>query len=76
MLRAFCLCFNSLSRGARRDSSLGEGANPLSLLPMVAASSPEGGAFFAVTETYRMNAKSFRQCYKLPPSGELARRKA
>ena len=45
MLRAFCLCFNSLSRGARRDSSLGEGANPLSLLPMVAASSPEGGAF-------------------------------
>ena len=69
MLRDFFWCFNSLRGGARRDSSLGEGANPLSLLPMVAASSPEGGAFFAVTETYRMNAKSFRQCYKLPPFG-------
>ena len=50
--------------------------NPLSHLALLDASSPEGGAFLAVTETYRMNAKSFRQCYKLPPSGELARRKA
>ena len=66
MLRAFCLCFNSLSRGIRRDSSLGEGANPLRLLPMVAASSPEGGALFVLTG----------RCKKLPPSGELARRKA
>ena len=65
MLRAFCLCFNSLSRGARRDSSLGEGANPLSLLPMVAASSPEGGAFGHLPVSTN----------KAPPSGELARRK-
>ena len=49
MLRAFCLYVNSLSRGVRRDSSLGEGANPLSLLPMVADSSPEGGAFKHLT---------------------------
>ena len=27
MLRAFCLYVNSLSRGVRRDSSLGEGAS-------------------------------------------------
>ena len=59
MLRAFCLCFNSLSRGIRRDSSLGEGANPLRLLPMVAASSPEGGALFALTV----------RCIKAPPLG-------
>ena len=41
------------------------GANPLSLLPMVAASSPEGGALFVLTG----------RCQKAPPSGELARRK-
>ena len=34
---------NSLRRGLRRASSLGEGANPLSLAAL--ASSPEGGAF-------------------------------
>ena len=66
MLRAFCLYVNSLSRGVRRDSSLGEGANPLSLLPMVADSSPEGGALFVLTGRGK----------KLPLSGELARRKA
>ena len=59
MLRAFCLCFNSLSRGARRDSSLGEGANPLSLLPMVAASSPEGGAFFCGNGNVSDECKKF-----------------
>ena len=46
MLRA--CCFNSLSHGIRRDSSLGEGANPLRLLPMVAASSPFRGSWHAV----------------------------
>ena len=39
-----------------------------------AATAPPRGELFAVTETYRMNAKSFRQCYKLPLSGELASR--
>ena len=38
--------------------------NPLSLLPMVAASSPEGGDLFVLTE----------RCQKAPPSGELASR--
>ena len=59
MLRACCLYFNSLSRGVRRDSSLGEGANPLSLLPMVADSSPAGGALFVLTG----------RCKKAPPFG-------
>mgnify|MGYP000079022684 FL=1 len=38
--------------------------NPLSRLRRQL---PLRGSFFAITETYRMNAKSFRQCYKLPP---------
>ena len=62
MLRAFCLCFNSLSRGVRRDSSLKEGANPLSHLALLDASSPEGGALFVLTG----------RCKKALPLGELA----
>ena len=38
--------------------------NPLSRLRRQL---PRRGSFFAITETYRMNANSFRQCYKLPP---------
>ena len=40
------------------------GTNPLSLLPLVAASSPEGGAFMHLTIS----------ADKAPPSGELASR--
>ena len=40
------------------------GVNPLSLLTMFAASSPEGGALFVLTG----------RCKKLPLSGELASR--
>ena len=38
--------------------------DPLSLLPLVAASSPEGGALSALIV----------RCIKAPPSGELASR--
>ena len=38
-----------------------------------AATAPPRGELFAVTETYRMNAKSFRQCYKLPLRGSWHR---
>ena len=44
--------------------------NPLSRLRRQL---PRGGSFFAITETYRMNAKSFRQCYKLPLRGSWLR---
>ena len=50
-------------RGAAGKLLLGaSGLNPLSLLPMVAASSPEGGALSELTG----------RCVKAPPSGELA----
>ena len=38
-----------------------------------AATAPPKGELFAITETYRMNAKSFRQCYKLPLRGSCLR---
>lgn len=44
--------------------------NPLSRLRRQL---PRRGSFFAITETYRMNAKSFRQCYKLPLRGSCLR---
>ena len=43
--------------------------NPLSRLRRQL---PRRGSFFAITETYRMNAKSFRQCYKLPLRGKTS----
>ena len=55
---------NPLSFAALSSSPEGR-ANPLSLLPMVAASSPEGGAFLHLPASTN----------KAPPSGELARRK-
>ena len=44
--------------------------NPLSRLRRQL---PRRGSFFAITETYRMNAKSSRQCYKLPLRGSRLR---
>ena len=44
--------------------------NPLSRLRRQL---PRRGSFFAITETYRMNAKSFRQGYKLPLRGSCLR---
>ena len=46
--------------------------NPLSLLPLVASSSPERGSFFVWRYSFRLKCRR----YKLPLSGELARRKA
>ena len=44
------------------------------IFPRPGEISPLRGSFFAITETYWMNDKSLWQCYKLPPSGELASR--
>ena len=50
-----------MERGGLAVLALGD---PLSLLPLVAASSPEGGALSALIV----------RCIKAPPSGELASR--
>ena len=71
-----CICSTAFCESAalrEKPAQAFSGLNPLSFAAL--SSSPEGGAFFAMTETHRMNDKSLRQCYKLPLSGELARRK-
>ena len=50
--------------GCKKAADAGDAVEP-SQSP--AATAPPKGELFAVTETYWMNDKSLRQCYKLPP---------